>query len=343
VHYTQIFARTRRPTQILGSLRGLDVYAFPSTPAGTLVCERTSEALDARILGQVAETIARSAPVLAIAGDDGSGFWCGLFDRDERLRFEHNRLTGPRDFTKYPADSSQVGDLCEVFGVGDRVEEVYSALVGPGYESALERHAALALGLGLPLWSPGIGYSRVIAGDVPAEAGKPAKPPRFLRDLRPAPAWLDGIVASDSKEWFQIICQRAFGFLVEELGFEQDPEPADPYLVVYRRRDWTVVVEGLSYGGITELCVIDPAGHFVDLARMVERRDPELLDFCRFAAGQREQIPVYAEALRKCAVDILRGDYPAISKNKGSGPGFSFFELSDRSRERMRLLARSRR
>ena len=56
-HYTQILACTDRPTQILGGLKGLDVYFFPHTRAGTVICERTSEALDVRIIIQVSKEI----------------------------------------------------------------------------------------------------------------------------------------------------------------------------------------------------------------------------------------------------------------------------------------------
>lgn len=83
-HYTQFLVRTDRPTQAYGAVADLDIYLFPHTSAGTLVCERTSEALDVRIVNQVARGICwllgLGRPVLAIAGGKDKEFWCGLFD-----------------------------------------------------------------------------------------------------------------------------------------------------------------------------------------------------------------------------------------------------------------------
>jgi hypothetical protein len=49
-HSTQMVALTKRPSQPLASLKGLDAYFFPYGPSGTVVCERTSEAIDVRII-----------------------------------------------------------------------------------------------------------------------------------------------------------------------------------------------------------------------------------------------------------------------------------------------------
>jgi hypothetical protein len=330
-YYTQVFARTRRPTQVFGALRDLDAYLFPPTPAGTVACERTSEAIDVRIVVQVAETISwrlgRGLAVLAIAGDNGTGFWCGHFDGGEP-RFEHNRLTGPRDFTKSHADPSQLERLCDSFDAD--AEEVYSALVGLAHESAVERHAALALALGLPLWSPGIGYSRILEGDVPPEAGMPRKAPHSLKDLRPLPEWLGEIDASDSKGRFQQICRRAFGFLVEELGF-REPESPDPYMALFHGPQLTVAVEGLSWGARTRLCLVDQRRRLLDFTKLLKRRDPEMLDLCQLASDQREQIPIFAEALRKNAADVLAGNLTEIDQVRDFGRGFSFGTFDSRA------------
>jgi hypothetical protein len=84
------------------------------------------------------------------------------------------------------------------------------------------------------------------------------------------------------------------------------------------------VIEGLSYGGRTRLCLIDRNSRHLDLTGLVERRNPELLDLCRLADGQSEQIPMFAEALRECGSDVLTGDLSAISPIRGFEPGFSF-------------------
>lgn len=96
-HFTQIVAVTDRPTQILGSLKEREILLFPYDRAGTVLCERSSDAGDVRIIQQVARGISwglgRGVPLLAVAGDDRQGFWCGLWDGGER-RLEHNRLDG---------------------------------------------------------------------------------------------------------------------------------------------------------------------------------------------------------------------------------------------------------
>lgn len=335
-HYTQILARTDRPTQILGALPPKSSYAFPHTTMGTLICEGTSEAYDVRHLKQAAISVSwdlgQGRAVLAMAGEEeGPGFWCGLLDGGNFL-FEHNRLMGPRNFEEKPANSSDAEVLSHYFP-GTSAEDVYAALTSGHYQSALERHAVLAQSLRLPDWSVGIGYSRIIDGSVPPEAGTPKRPPESLKDLRPVPDWVFDI---DRKaidpEWYYLICERAFGFLKEEYGFQSDTpqrlkRPWNPHLAFYRNDHLTILVEGIAAGGSTRLCLIDRENYLLDLTGLVEHRDPELFDLCKLARGQREQMPIFAEALRKCAGDILAGDLKAISRIEEFGPGFSFNEL----------------
>ena len=103
------------------------------------------------------------------------------------------------------------------------------------------------------------------------------------------------------------------------------PGYENAYRVCYRSQHLIVVVEGLSFGFRTRLCLIEPEGRYLDLTELVGRRDPELLDWCHLANRQREQIPLFAEALRKCAPDVLSGDLSAISPLPDENvPGFSF-------------------
>jgi hypothetical protein len=355
--YTQILACTERPTQVLTGLKGLDVFVFPHTEAGNLLCEKTSETLDVRILRQVSKGISwslgRGPAVLAVAGDEGAGFWCGLFEGGT-LRFEHNRLTGPRQFTEKPASPAEVDVLCGYMGAGDRREAVYESLTGRPTLSAVDRHAAFAQALGLPAWTPGVGYSRIVAESVPPEAGTPKRPPRSLRELQLVVEETEDPPGADSLAKFNHACERAFRFLEEDFGFRrklsglalaQHPFPQiidnvwvigpgnrrpgykNPYMLRYRSRQLTVVIEGLSFGARTRLCLLDPSGRHLDLTKLVERRDPELLDLCRLADTQSEQIPVFASALRTCASDVLAGDRSAISFLAERGPGFSFSDF----------------
>jgi hypothetical protein len=145
-----------------------------------------------------------------------------------------------------------------------------------------------------------------------------------------APGARIAALPEDSKEWFQRVCQAAFRFLEEEFGFRRDPprlfEPGlqSPYMVFYRSLHLTVVVEGLSHGGRTRMCLIDREGHLLDTTALVKHRDRGMLAECRRARGQSNQIPVFAEALRKCATDVLSGSLEAISRVEKFRSGFSF-------------------
>src|ERR1700688_2713035 len=209
-HYTQIFARTNRPTQVLAALKGLDVYVFPHSPAGVVICEKTSEALDVRISIQVSKSISwnlgEGIAVLAIAGNDDISFWFGLFDGG-KARFEHNRLTGPCGFAENPARPVDIDVLCTYFGASASREEIYRLLTGPRSMRPVDLHAGLAHSLGLPSWSPGVGYSRITAGTVPPEAATPERPPRSLRELRPAVELSNDSGRSDSLARFRRACE----------------------------------------------------------------------------------------------------------------------------------------
>jgi hypothetical protein len=353
-HYTQIFVRTERSTQALSALKGLEVGMLPGLPLGTLVGEKSSEAIDVRIIIQVARSISwnlgRGCAVLAIAGGEEGGFWCGLVDGGER-RFEHNRLTGPRGFTSAPASRADVEALCDVWGAEVDREGVYESLNSDRYESAVDRHAAFARGLGLPAWSAGVGYARIVAGDLPPEAGTPQRPARCLAELGvgfQAPE--EEIVGTDPLAIFQHTCRWVFRFLGKDSRYREEPgeltpgftdspihqgvyligpmhlRPAyrNPYTLCYRSEHLIVVIEGLSFGTRTRLCLIDREGQHLDLTKLVALRNPVMLDLCRLAESQREQIPIFAEALRTCAADVLDGDLQAISPIAEKEPGFSF-------------------
>lgn len=357
-HFTQIFARTARSIQVFGGLRDLDVYLFPPTPAGFAICERTSEAIDVRVIIQVTQGISwRLGPgpaVLAFAGNAGTGFWCGLFEGG-KARFQYNRLTGPSNFAEQPVSPEEIEALCRPLGPEVDKEAVRETLTNGRSMSAVDRHAALVRSLGLPDWLPGIGYARIVEGRIPPEAGAPARPPRSLREMRDVITLPEEVNASDPLERFHRTCEKAFGFLEEELGFQKErpyltdhfpqmvggtlvigpgnlrPGYRNAYMLCYRGPLLTVVIEGLSFGARTRLCLVDRKGRHLDLTGLVKRRSPELIDLCVLAAGQSEQIPMYAEALRKCGSGVLAGDLSEISPIGEIEPGFSFSAFSTQS------------
>lgn len=327
--YTQIVARSERPTQVLAGLRHLDAYLL-SIPGGHLVCERTSETIDVRISHQVAREISRSLgpglAVLAIAADEGHGFWCALYDGGVPC-CEHNRLTGAQAFGAKPAERAEVERLSQGFGRAV-VEEVEAILNGAGFESARDRHAALAQALALPSWTPGVGYARIASGELPPAAGEAKRPPRSVGELRQAGAETGDTRPSDPLERFRERGLQAFAFLESELGMRREEHrflrPGDPkqFLLSFRGRGATIVVEGLSYGARTRLSVIDSRGRLLSLTAWARRHHPDLLDLCRLADGQGEQLPLYADVLHRAAAAILAGELEAVSSGT-SDPGFS--------------------
>lgn len=153
--------------------------------------------------------------------------------------------------------------------------------------------------------------------------------------LSAAAALCKDITEPDSKERFQHVCRRFFSFLEEQYSFQRDPprlhEPGfqNPYMVIYRSRSLIIVIEGLSYGARTRICIIDRDGKLLDIAGLVKHRHPKLLNLCSLASGQDEQIPLYAEALWSCAADVLDGDLKEVSRIETFSREFSFGAFSD--------------
>jgi hypothetical protein len=227
----------------------------------------------------------------------------------------------------------------------DRVLEI---LTSGHFSGAVDRHAALVRELGLPCWSPGIGYRQVVEGRTPPEAGTPNRPPRSLAELRGPRPEAGPLDQAEPLRWFHDTCESAFAFLEHEFQFQRVGHPVadcyprmahgvyligpgnlrlgykNAYMLSYRSQHVIVVVEGLSFGRRTRMCLIDSRGRHLDFTRLVECREPEFLDLGRLAGDQREQIPLFAQALRKCGPDVLAGDLAAIPVYKHPAPGFSF-------------------
>ncbi len=170
--YTQIVARGGRPTEVLS--RGLGFS-----------CVSTHERRDSHLGTDLrSDRRANCHPPCQDSvlpdrqgrarhrADEGTGFWCKLYENGQ-MRCEHNRLVGPRDFAPEPADMAEVYALCSALGVGSSGLEVHDILNSPRYERAAERHAALAAALGLPAFSPGLGYTRFMAGAATWDGPKP--------------------------------------------------------------------------------------------------------------------------------------------------------------------------
>lgn len=331
--YTQAILRAGRFGQIAGALKSWNALVFPPLPGGRLLCEKLSETTDLRIIGSMAQMLSRHlrTAALAVAGDAGSRFWCALFENG-KVRFEHNQLIGPRDWGTRSAEPGEVHELCRAFGKGDATAEVQALLADPRYERAIDRHAALVEALGLPAFSPGVGYARAAAGGLGFEGPPPA---RTLREVSSEPGY--------TFEALEQLCRSSFGFLVDELGFRELPASpggshAGPFFFGYESRHLFVFLE--VDGPYVHLYLVDRKRRFLDLDSLVERRDPERLDLCSLAMGPGEQIPNFAAALRDCAADLLAGDL-SVAPPAEPGTGFVFGAGSARILEYCRLGAQA--
>lgn len=156
-----------------------------------------------------------------------------------------------------------------------------------------------------------------------------------IERLGAAAALCKDITEPDSKERFQQVCRHFFSFLDEQHGFQRYPPRLhelgfqNPYMVIYRSRSLIIIIEGLSHGARTRMCLIDRDGQLLDIARLVKHRNQKLLNLCSLAHGQNEQIPLYAEALRSCVGDVLDGDLKVVSRIPTFSREFSFVDFLD--------------
>ena len=287
----------------LGSVCPELTLVFPYCPIGTVFRERTSEAIDVRIIVQVCREVSwrldAGVAVLGIATDENGRFWAGLFDGGGPPLFEHNRLTGPSSFAARPARSADIDRLCSYFGGAMRRKAVVAALSVPRLFRSANRPHSLAEALGLPDWLPGVGYSRIVAETVPPEAGTPRRPPRFVRELRFVEDPFRGLEELSYQALFQRACRHAFAFLTEKFGFEdlgqllevprEEPPPnvyrigdytaPNPFVVCYRNRHMIVLIDYVFKEAMTRLFLIGQARQpFGSRIHWQDTATPNLLD-----------------------------------------------------------------
>ena len=127
---------------------------------------------------------------------------------------------------------------------------------------------------------------------------------------------------------FRELCRQEFRFLEDEYGFAE-PEPPQPPLinqfqVHYANATTLVIVAGINWGEAVDVRIgrVKPEpwetyGNY-SLEDLLAIRCPDLSlirpDGSVVRNGQAFEIEHYARALKQCADDVLRGEFPILPK-----------------------------
>jgi hypothetical protein len=120
---------------------------------------------------------------------------------------------------------------------------------------------------------------------------------------------------------FRAVCEKEFGFLIEEYEFTPAPLPAGEFVNEFQCRlsngMLTLVVEGVAYGRDAMVSMEDNCGRSVGIACLLpgwapfakpkKRKEKNRLD-------QDQQIAQAAQQLREHGQDILNGDLERFNK-----------------------------
>ena len=169
--YTNHTVRGPSQAQLLELLRGRPAFVSKCDGGLSVVLDAECEDQDGEVLAGLASQISKEfdCHVLAVLNHDDDVLYFELYENGSKID-EYN--SSPTFFDE-SADSDQplggnVSQLCKVFGAADEAK-VEAALRGD-YVFAFERHRELAVALGLPMYSVGLGYNYVNEGDLPPDA-----------------------------------------------------------------------------------------------------------------------------------------------------------------------------
>ena len=149
----------RRPAMVSRTENGL-----------TVLLDQECEEQNGEVLASVASQISKDfdCHVLALLNHDDDVLYFELYGSGEKMD-EYN--SSPAFFSEDAESNDPVGGnvalLCSIFEAKDAAA-VEEALRGD-YVFAFERHRDLAVALGLPLHSVGIGYNYASEGDLPPD------------------------------------------------------------------------------------------------------------------------------------------------------------------------------
>ncbi len=170
--YVNFSVKRDDPERVAAALKGAGCRAIVTPPSNgyVVVCEEQSDTQDEVAIQRVGALLSRAtdAPVLAVLNhdDDILCYWL----------LEHGLVSDsynscPDYFGESGEEESDPGGdanrLCEALSVPSAAAAVDEVLRNEDYGFAVDRHTALAAGLGLPPCSVGLGYQYLENGETP--------------------------------------------------------------------------------------------------------------------------------------------------------------------------------
>jgi hypothetical protein len=169
--YTNHTVRGPSQAQLLEWLHDRPAYVSKSNGGVSVVLDAECEDQDGEVLASLASKMSNefNCYVLAVLNHDDDVLYFELYENGDKID-EYN--SSPAFFDDSAESDEPTGGnaehLCKVFDAKDP-GKVEAALRGD-YVFAFERHRDLAVALGLPMYSVGLGYNYVSEGDLPPDA-----------------------------------------------------------------------------------------------------------------------------------------------------------------------------
>lgn len=174
--YTNYTLRGPSQQAVVAALAGRSAFVTPAQDGCVVVFDEESDEQNTDVITGLASQLSRelSCAVLAVLNHDDDILWYQLFQNGE-LSDEYD--SSPDYFEPLAEPSAPAGGdaqkLCSAFGAS-AVAEVENILrrssYDPGdYTFAVDRHADLALALGIPSFGVGSGFRYISAGEFPED------------------------------------------------------------------------------------------------------------------------------------------------------------------------------
>lgn len=169
--YTNLAVRGVTQSELLHWLRGRPAFVSKIQAGIVVVLDAACEDQAVPVLANLSSEISKAfhCHVFAILNHDDDVLYFELYGDGRRVD-AYNSC--PAFFEESPKSNDPVGgdaaQLCAIFGAND-VAKLEAALRG-NYVFAFERHRDMAVALGLPSFSVGLGYNYMNRGNLPPGA-----------------------------------------------------------------------------------------------------------------------------------------------------------------------------
>ncbi len=169
--YTNHTVRGPSQEKLLEWLHDRPAYVSKCDGGLSVVLDAECEDQDGEVLATLASEISSefNCHVLAVLNHDDDVLYFELYENGNKID-EYNSSPAFFDDSagSYEPTGGNAAQLCKIFGAVDP-DKVEAALRGD-YVFAFERHRDLAVALGLPMYSVGLGYNYVNEGELPPDA-----------------------------------------------------------------------------------------------------------------------------------------------------------------------------